>query len=82
MKKGKLATLLNRSLSKGLLFLISLYQRFVSPFTLPSCRYLPTCSDYAVQAIKKKGPFLGTYFSIKRLLSCHPFAKSRVDELK
>lgn len=49
------------------------YQLFVSPFLPPSCRYAPTCSHYAMQALAVHGPFRGLWLSALRLLRCHPF---------
>ncbi len=46
---------------------------------MPSCRYLPTCSDYAMQAIKKKGLFVGGYLALKRICRCHPWGGSGYD---
>jgi hypothetical protein len=53
--------------------LIYFYKYAISPLLRPSCRYLPTCSEYGVQAIKKHGPFKGGYLALKRFLSCHPW---------
>lgn len=52
---------------------IRFYQRFMSPLKGPTCRFVPTCSEYAIQAIEKYGLLLGSLKAIKRLLSCHPF---------
>ncbi len=52
---------------------IILYQRLISPLIQPSCRFTPTCSQYALEAIKKHGPYRGTLLSIKRILRCHPW---------
>lgn len=59
----------------GFLFivLIRFYQYTISPLTQASCRYTPTCSQYAVEAIKKHGPVKGSWLSIKRIVSCHPW---------
>ncbi|MCL5064968.1 MAG: membrane protein insertion efficiency factor YidD [Firmicutes bacterium] len=48
------------------------YQRFISPFTRPSCRYTPTCSQYAVDAVSRYGVVKGGWLSVKRLARCHP----------
>ena len=56
-----------------LLWLIRFYQRQISPGLPPSCRFIPTCSEYARQAIEKYGALKGTYLAIRRLLKCHPF---------
>lgn len=58
---------------------IIFYQRCISPFTPPSCRFTPTCSEYARQAIKIYGPLKGMYLALKRLLRCHPWGGSGYD---
>lgn len=52
---------------------IRFYQIFISPLKLPTCRFYPTCSAYAIEAIQKKGPVKGTWLAIKRIAKCHPF---------
>ncbi|MBR6263996.1 MAG: membrane protein insertion efficiency factor YidD [Prevotella sp.] len=67
-------------LLKWLLMLpILFYQRCVSPFTPPSCRFTPTCSEYARQALAKYGPFKGTWLAVRRILRCHPWGGSGYD---
>lgn len=58
---------------------IKLYQGLISPFTPAACRYQPTCSAYAKEAIQRYGPFKGGYLALKRILSCHPWGKSGYD---
>lgn len=59
---------------KGILvFTIRFYQKWISPMKKPSCRFYPTCSEYAIQAIQKYGGIRGTAMSAKRILKCHPF---------
>jgi len=58
-----------------LLFLISFYRRCISPLTPPACRFTPTCSAYAYEAIQKYGVCKGGWLAIRRLLRCHPFYK-------
>ncbi|WGZ44104.1 membrane protein insertion efficiency factor YidD [Mammaliicoccus lentus] len=53
--------------------LIRLYQRYISPLTPPTCRFHPTCSNYAIEAISEYDVLKGTWFAIKRILKCHPF---------
>lgn len=65
--------LVKQLLSKLLLAPIFFYQRCISPYTPPSCRFTPTCSQYAVEAIRKHGPFYGLYLAIRRILRCHPW---------
>jgi uncharacterized protein len=55
------------------IFLIRIYQTIISPGLPPSCRYTPTCSQYAVEALAKHGFFKGSYLAARRLLRCHPF---------
>ena len=55
------------------LFMIKFYQKAISPILPDSCRYFPTCSEYAKQAIIKHGPFKGGILSIKRISRCHPW---------
>jgi len=53
--------------------IIYLYKTLVSPVLPPACRFHPTCSDYAREAIERHGPARGTFYAIKRLLRCHPY---------
>jgi putative membrane protein insertion efficiency factor len=55
------------------LFLIRLYQQAVSPHFPPSCRFVPTCSVYAYEAVEKFGLCRGSYLALRRILRCHPF---------
>lgn len=55
------------------LFMIKCYQICISPLKPPTCRFYPTCSHYAYEAISTYGALKGAYLSIKRLLKCHPF---------
>lgn len=61
------------------LFLIKTYQKLISPLLPQSCRFYPTCSHYAYQAIELHGFFKGSFLSLKRLLRCHPFCKGGID---
>lgn len=65
--------LVKKPLSWIFLALIRLYQWFLSPLLGASCRYTPTCSQYAVIAIRKYGPFKGGWLTLKRLARCHPW---------
>ena len=65
-----------------LLILIRSYQRFVSPFFSPACRFYPSCSTYAVQAIERHSVVRGLYLAFLRILKCHPFHKGGFDPLK
>lgn len=67
-------------IKKILLFIISLYQKYISPLKRTSCCiYTPTCSSYAAQAIKKYGAFKGMYLAVRRILRCNPFHKGGYD---
>lgn len=66
-------------LKKMMLGMIRFYQRAISPYKRFHCIYIPTCSQYAVEAIEKYGPFKGGFLAIKRILRCHPFAKGGYD---
>ena len=61
------------------LLLVRFYQYCISPFTPPSCRFTPTCSQYAVEALRKYGPNKGIWLTIKRLSRCHPWGGSGYD---
>jgi uncharacterized protein len=62
-----------------LLLALRLYKRLVSPFFLPACRYVPTCSEYAAEAIERHGAVRGSLLAAWRLLRCHPFVKGGFD---
>ncbi|MGB4572814.1 MAG: membrane protein insertion efficiency factor YidD [Rectinemataceae bacterium] len=62
-----------RLLSFPFLLLIKLYQLLISPLFPPSCRFVPTCSAYAYEAVSKYGPFKGILLAARRILKCHPF---------
>jgi uncharacterized protein len=70
-----------RLLAALLIAPIRLYQRFISPALGPRCRYYPTCSDYAIQAIRELGPVRGLILAGWRLLRCNPFSHGGFDEL-
>jgi uncharacterized protein len=62
-----------RILSLPFIALIKLYQWIISPILGPKCRFTPTCSNYAIEALKKHGVFKGTWLAIKRISRCHPW---------
>ncbi len=68
-----------KMLGRLLMLPIRFYRKFISPLTPPSCRFTPTCSEYAIQAITKHGPFKGTWLAVKRVLRCHPWGGSGYD---
>ena len=65
---------------KGLaLWLLRQYKRWISPALPPSCRYVPTCSEYAMEAVERYGVLRGAALGLWRLLRCHPFAHGGLD---
>jgi hypothetical protein len=58
---------------------IRVYRRWISPFTPPSCRFHPTCSGYAIEALERHGLLRGTGLTLWRLLRCHPFCEGGHD---
>ncbi|NLX63900.1 MAG: membrane protein insertion efficiency factor YidD [Clostridiaceae bacterium] len=70
-------------LKRILISVIKFYKRYLSPLKKkPSCRFYPTCSQYALEAISKYGALKGTYLSIIRILKCHPFHPGGYDPVK
>ncbi|MCI6315542.1 MAG: membrane protein insertion efficiency factor YidD [Treponema sp.] len=65
--------------SKFFCLIIRFYQRFISPLHPACCRFTPTCSQYALEAIQKYGPGKGTFLAIKRILRCNPYSKGGYD---
>lgn len=64
---------IRKLLSNVLIAMVRFYQQVISPWLMPSCRYTPTCSEYAIQAIRKYGPAKGSWLGIKRILRCNPW---------
>ena len=62
-----------------LILLIRIYQWVISPIIGPKCRYQPTCSHYAVEALKKHGPIKGFWLAVRRIARCHPWGGSGWD---
>ncbi len=69
-------------IKRFMLAMIAFYQKKLSPLKKPCCRFYPTCSEYARQAITKYGALKGTALAGKRILKCHPFHKGGYDPLK
>jgi putative membrane protein insertion efficiency factor len=61
------------------LLVIKIYQIFISPLKPPSCRFVPTCSAYAAEALKKHGPIKGGWLVLRRIARCHPWGGSGYD---
>ena len=70
---------MKRIFSLLLIIPIKIYQIIISPLLGPSCRFTPTCSQYAVEAIQKYGPLKGSWLSFKRIIKCHPWGGSGYD---
>ena len=64
---------------KLFLLLIRFYQTAISPYKTPCCRFMPTCSQYTYEAVKKYGAIKGGFLGIRRILKCHPFHKGGYD---
>jgi putative membrane protein insertion efficiency factor len=60
-------------LAKPLIWLVRGYQLFISPFVPPSCRFHPTCSHYAIEALQKHGAVKGFWLALRRIARCHPW---------
>jgi uncharacterized protein len=65
--------LIRKFLSYLIIGLVKFYQYVISPYTMASCRYTPTCSTYAIQAVEKHGPLKGGWLALKRIISCNPW---------
>jgi len=66
--------------SRALMWLIRFYRKYLSGLKrAPTCRFIPTCSEYALEAVQKYGAVKGSYLAAKRILRCHPFSKGGYD---
>lgn len=66
-------------INKIIIKIIRIYQKFISPLLGQNCRFHPTCSQYAIEALTVHGVVKGTYLSVKRILKCNPWGASGVD---
>ncbi|WP_442891424.1 membrane protein insertion efficiency factor YidD [Dendrosporobacter sp. 1207_IL3150] len=64
-----------------LVLIIKFYRNFISPLKPPTCRFIPTCSEYALLALEKHGVIRGSYLAIRRILRCHPFHPGGYDPI-
>ncbi len=69
-------------MKKILIIIIRFYQKAISPWTIRSCRFYPTCSEYTVLAIKKYGAIKGSWMGLKRILRCNPFNSGGYDPVE
>lgn len=74
--------MLGESLGRLMIACIHYYQRHISPHLGSQCKFLPTCSHYAVEAIQRYGPFKGFRMAVWRILRCNPFGKGGYDPVK
>lgn len=65
-----------------LVFLVKFYRKNISPLKRPCCRFYPSCSQYALEALEKYGVLKGGFMSIKRILRCNPFNEGGYDPVK
>ena len=71
--------MLARFLNRALMGLVRGYQLIISPMLPPTCRYEPSCSHYAIEALQRHGPLKGGWLALKRILRCHPWGSSGYD---
>ncbi len=76
---GQFLRTLSRTIALLLVMPIRAYQKFITPFTPPACRFTPTCSEYARQALLKHGPVKGLLLAVWRISRCHPWGGSGYD---
>lgn len=69
-------------MKKILILLVKLYRYIVSPMMPMSCRFVPTCSEYSIEALNKYGIVKGLYLTVRRILRCHPFHPGGYDPVK
>ncbi|HEY8732658.1 MAG TPA: membrane protein insertion efficiency factor YidD [Candidatus Limnocylindria bacterium] len=66
-------------MSTAVLAILRFYKAKISPALPPACRYTPTCSEYAIEAVERYGPMRGSAMAVRRVLSCNPFARGGYD---
>ena len=71
--------MINKILTFPIILIIKFYQFFISPFLGQNCRYIPSCSEYAIESLKIYGPLKGFYLAIKRIFKCHPWGGKGFD---
>ncbi|WP_035293152.1 membrane protein insertion efficiency factor YidD [Clostridium sp. KNHs214] len=69
-------------MKRVLICIIKFYRKYISPLKKPCCRFYPTCSQYALEAIEKYGALKGGIMAIKRIFKCHPFHEGGYDPVK
>ena len=71
--------MISRALVALLLLPLRAYRRFISPVTVPHCRFTPSCSAYAIEALQAHGPLRGSWLAVRRVGRCHPFHAGGLD---
>lgn len=66
-------------MKKFMIFIIEFYRKYVSPMKSTKCPYIPTCSEYGLEAVKKYGAFKGGFLALWRIIRCNPFSKGGYD---
>lgn len=79
MDTAKLKEIIRKVSIFPFVVIIKFYKRCISPYTPATCRFTPTCSQYALEAFQKYGLFKGLYLSVRRILRCHPLGGSGYD---
>jgi putative membrane protein insertion efficiency factor len=74
-----ISRVVKRIISLPFILLVRFYQLCISPLKPPCCRFTPTCSQYALEALRKYGPVKGLYLAVRRILRCHPWGGSGYD---
>lgn len=77
--RDKKASRISTLAARPLIWLVKMYKLLISPFIGQCCRFYPSCSSYAIEALEKHGLFRGAWFTIKRILRCHPLCEGGVD---
>jgi uncharacterized protein len=80
-RRGNVVSDASRAAARGLIFLIQLYRHMVSPLRLPTCRFMPTCSQYAVEALTEYGLIRGSWLAAIRLAKCGPWHQGGWDPI-
>ncbi|MBV9321413.1 MAG: membrane protein insertion efficiency factor YidD [Mycobacterium sp.] len=80
-RRGNVVNDASRAAARGLIFLIQLYRHMVSPLRLPTCRFMPTCSQYAVEALTEYGLIRGSWLAAIRLAKCGPWHQGGWDPI-
>ena len=73
MRKDEIKVKMNRFIKEVIVLIIKLYQSSMRPFLGGQCRFVPSCSGYAIEAVRQFGVIRGLYMAVKRVLRCHPF---------